>query len=352
MALIKTFLKNTANEVVVKVAGAGGATAITVKNVSEEPIVGPTQGISILAARLNGELDNTVYLTRGAERVLTLTTNASDMLAFDGQEFAPENVNNTDTIYINQVGSGHTELYLRLRKAYGYDIAGGEIPPTDRSILKSSNILIVYDPNSVKGMYGTDVNPADIAISITAQETSLGFTATTIATYSAFLALTDEQVAQYAHIWDVGYDTLIPAEVEDKYQTYLESGGAIFLLGENGYFVERDGEITNFITNMGGGTVTASPQTTGVISATIDPEFLVTNDTATVTFDNVGRFGSYGSGTPMASSGNGVHAAVWKTGSLTNTPEAAIAVVLDINFLISPIQNDFIDNVSIVLNQK
>ena len=223
----------------------------------------------------------------------------------------------------------------------------------DRSVSKSNNVLIVYDPNSVKGQYGSDVDPSEIASTLTTRETSLGFIPATITSYSAFLALTDEQVANYAHIWDVGYDTLMPGTVEDKYATYLASGGALFLLGENGFFVERDGDISNFITDMGGGSVSADAQTTGVLSATVAAEFRLANTTSSVTFNNVGRFGSIGNGTTLASSGNGVHAAVWKTGSLSNKPTGAIAVVLDINHLVGGnIQPDFVDNVSISLNKK
>lgn len=233
------------------------------------------------------------------------------------------------------------------------------IPPVvegDRSVTKSKNVLIVYDPNSVKaggGYYNIDVNPADIASSITSRETALGFTPTTITTYSDLLLLTDEQLANYAHIWDVGYDTLMTGSVEDKYATYLASGGAMFLLGENGYFVERDGDISNFITNMGGGTVSEDAQTTGIITANVAAEFRLANSASTVSFNNVGRFNSIGTGTVMASSGNGNHAVVWETGSLTSKPNAALAVVLDINFLVAGnLQSDFVDNVSIVLNKK
>ena len=228
-------------------------------------------------------------------------------------------------------------------------------PPdtTDRSVVKSKNVLIVYDPNSLRGgQYDADVNPADIASTISGRETALGFTPTTVTSYSALLALSDAALANYAHIWDVGYDTMMPSNVEDKFATYLASGGAMFLLGENGYFVDRDSEITNFITNMGGGTVSADAQTTGVLTATVAAEFRLSNSTSTVLLNNVGRFGSVGNGTVMASSGNGTHAAVWKTGSLSNKPTGAIAVVLDINFLVAPnTQQDFIDNLSIVLNK-
>lgn len=227
-------------------------------------------------------------------------------------------------------------------------------PTGDRSVTKSNKVLIVYDLNSIRaGMYDSDVNPSSIAATISAREVSLGFVPTTITSYSALNALTDAQLAEYAHIWDVGYDTLMTTLVEIKYATYLQGGGAMFLLGENGFFVDRDGDITNFITNMGGGVVTADAQTTGILTADVAAEFRLANSASTVQFNNVGRFGSIGTGTVMASSGNGTHAAVWKTGSLSNKPTGAIAVVLDINFLVDPnTQPQFIDNLSIVLNKK
>jgi len=224
----------------------------------------------------------------------------------------------------------------------------------DRSITKSKNVLIVYDPNSIRpNMYTEDVNPSSIASTISSRETALTFIPATVTTYSSFLAIPDVTVENYAHIWDVGYDTYMTEAVETKYANYLATGGAMFLLGENGSFVQRDGDITNFITNMGGGSVTADAQTTGIISATVASEFLLANQTSSVTFNNVGKFGSIGNGTIMASSGNDTHAAVWKTGSLSNKPTAAIASVLDINFLVGgDTQGPFIDNLSIVLNQK
>jgi hypothetical protein len=224
----------------------------------------------------------------------------------------------------------------------------------DRSVVKSKNVLIVYDLNSIRAGVYSDPNPdpSSLAAVISARETSLGFIPTTVTSYSSFLALTPSQIADFAHIWDVGYDTLIPGNVEDSYAEYLNGGGAMFLLGENGNFVIRNGDLTNFITNMGGGTISTTNQTTGIITATIAPEFLLANSNSIVTFNNVGRFNAFGTGTVMASSSNGIHAAVWKTGSLSNKPTGAIAVVLDINFLVPPdTQPDFIDNVSIVLNK-
>jgi hypothetical protein len=222
----------------------------------------------------------------------------------------------------------------------------------DRSLLKSNNVLIVYDPNSLRpGMYVSDPDPATIASIIAARETSLGFVPTIITSY-ADLASAD--ITNYAHLWDVGYDTLMTTTVADKYEAYLQTGGAAFLLGENGIFVERNDTIDNFISSyMGGGSVDAGTYDPNAsITATVASEFLLSNSNNSVTFNRPGRFESIGTGTAMATSGDGIHAAVWKTGSLSEAPTAAIASVLDINFVVGFGDSDFIDNLSIVLNKK
>jgi hypothetical protein len=228
-------------------------------------------------------------------------------------------------------------------------------PPVveDRSIAKSLNVLIVYDLNSLRpGVYGDpNPDPSSLAAVIAARETSLGFIPTTITSYAS-LAATD--ISQYAHIWDVGYDTLMTTTVADKYKAYLQTGGAAFLLGENGIFVQRNDTIDNFITNyMGGGSVDAgSYDINDSITATVAAEFRISNSSSTVTFNRPGRFETIGTGTALATSADGVHAAVWKTGSLSQAPTGAICSVLDINFLVGAGDSNFIDNVSIVLNKK
>jgi hypothetical protein len=222
----------------------------------------------------------------------------------------------------------------------------------DRSILKSTNVLIVWDPNSVHGgLYGYDVNPADIALIIAARETALGFTPTTISSYGD---LVSTDITNYAHIWDVGYDTLMTTAVANQYKAYLQTGGAAFLLGENGIFVDRDDTIDNFVSSyMGGGTVDATNwDPNASINATVAAEFLLSNSNNSVTFNRPGRFDTIGTGTAMATSIDGTHAAVWKTGSLSESPTGAICSVLDINFVVGSGDPDFIDNVSIVLNKK
>lgn len=222
----------------------------------------------------------------------------------------------------------------------------------DRSVLKSKNVLILSDPNSTHpDQYVGDVHLDTIALSIQNQEMSLGMIPTVMTSYADFELLTDAQISQYAHIWDIGYDTLITGSAGNKYLTYLSSGGAIFFLGENSAFIDRDNTIVNIITLAGGGTVTMSTPNLVQVTADIAPEFLIQNQTPTVVFNAPGVFQNIGSGTMLAQSYIGVNAAVWKTGSLSSNPTAAIISVLDINFLVgTSVQQDFIDNLSTILN--
>jgi hypothetical protein len=221
----------------------------------------------------------------------------------------------------------------------------------DRTVLKSKNVLIVYDLNGRPGVYDPpNPHPGTLASNISARESALGFIPTTITSYASLLA-TD--ISQFAHIWDVGYDTLMTAGAAAKYKTYLQSGGAIFLLGENGLFVNRNNTLDNFIeVDMGGGICSVSA---GYINADVPSivaaEFLLSNNDNTVTFSAPGVWTAIGNGTAMVTSGYGIHAAVWKFNSLSQASTASICSVLDINFLSSPyLDNNFVDNVSVVLN--
>jgi hypothetical protein len=225
-----------------------------------------------------------------------------------------------------------------------------EIP--DRSVTKSKKVLILSDPNSVKfEEYITDVPLADIATTIQNRETALGMIPTVMLSYAAFEALTDVEIAEYAHIWDIGYDTLITANAGNKFLTYLSGGGAIFFLGENSSFLERDSSLISLITLAGGGAVATNGIALGMTQATVEPQFRVANQNPIVFFNAPGAFSNIGSANILSQSNGGTHGAVWKTGSLSNAPTGAIVSVLDINFLVIPnIQPDFIDNLSVTLN--
>jgi hypothetical protein len=226
-------------------------------------------------------------------------------------------------------------------------------PRGDRTVFPfSKNVLIVYDLNSTRpGVYDSpNPNPSTLATNISNREIALGFTPTTITSYASLIG-TD--ISKYAHIWDVGYDTLMTTAAAAKYKSYLQTGGAIFLLGENSNFVDRNNNLDNFVeVDLGGGSISISISSAVVlVNATVSNEFLLSNNDNTVSLNAPGVFTSIGNGTTLVSSELGIHGVVWRTNSLSQAPTAAVCSVLDVNFLSTDFDSNFVDNVSIVLNK-
>lgn len=227
-------------------------------------------------------------------------------------------------------------------------------------------ILCFYDPitNGPGGntdyYSGPDRKPdIDLYPVIQARGTSLGYQVDLVSSYSV-LNVTD--LAQYSQLWDLGYASPYltnPNNPTVRLTQYIQSGGSLFLLGENSAFQPRDNAIGQFVGALGGG----SGITEGSIdfnysrTLTIKPEFLIENSTSQVTFARPGVFTSFGNGTPMTLQGfpftGELHypAVMWKSGSLAVAPIGAIMSILDLNFIVGVYQNlDFIDNVIESLN--
>jgi hypothetical protein len=255
------------------------------------------------------------------------------------------------------------------------------INPRDRAIARQPpTVLIVYDlaegpiyypgygyyypgPN-YRENGGFDVSVNGLAQTVANRESILGFLTQVVTSYGILNALTREQMNRFSHIWDLGYRTPMSGAATAKYTQYLQDGGALFLLGENTYFNIRNQSICDLVNNLGGGTAGIRYDTAGfgTIGATTASEFLLANSRADITFYAPNGFTSYGTGTPIANSGIGPPAMMWKTGSLSGARAGALASVLDINFLLNPQfglnygnaqwQPWFVDNLSIVMNKK
>lgn len=225
----------------------------------------------------------------------------------------------------------------------------------------------VYIPNITGGTvytnwYSLDVNPGtDVWPLLQSREIAAGFEPELVVGYGNLPA----DLSQYAHIWDIGYaspyidnPTLDPTNL---LTSYLQAGGAMFMLGENaglnqGSGDNRDFTISTFLYQLGAGSIVESNlDTYDIRNATVEPEFLIANNNNLVTYNRPGTFTSVGTGTNMStefSSGEYV-AVMWKTGSLSNAPRGAVISVLDINFItIDGPQVDFVDNIIASLNQR
>ena len=232
--------------------------------------------------------------------------------------------------------------------------------------LSTNRVLVFYDPyTNVSGntdYYNTggDVNPlTGIWPVIQAREIALGFQPELIVGYNN---LPTNLIQQYAHLWDIGYAS--PYTTNPTFNpttllsTYIQEGGAMFMLGENAYFQVRDTTIETFVASLGGGNALSNtPGVPTVVTQTVEPEFRVANQSSTITWGAPAGFDSYGTATPITT-GGGISptAVMWKTGSLSNAPKGAIVSVLDINFFgAEPFPQyydpDFIDNLSITMNK-
>jgi hypothetical protein len=211
---------------------------------------------------------------------------------------------------------------------------------------------------------GPDVSVVGLAQTVAQRESSLGFLTQVVTSYSILNSMTREQMNRFAHIWDLGYKTTPNASAKAKYIQYLQDGGAIFLLGENVQFLQRDNGICEIINEAGGNNTSVRTDGAGLgtVGATTASEFLLANSRSDITFYAPNYFNSYGTGTPVANTGFGPAAVMWRTGSLSNARSGAIVSVLDINFLLNPVfapnagdaqwQPWFVDNLSIILNRK
>lgn len=234
----------------------------------------------------------------------------------------------------------------------------------DRSYKK--RILCFYDPltNGPGGntdyYSGPDRNPdTDLYPVIQARGTALGFEVDLVSSYSV---LNNTDLSIYSQIWDLGYASPYspnPNDPTTKLTQYVQSGGAMFILGENSAFQPRDNAIGQFLGLLGGGS--------GIQEGTIDfnysrtltikNEFLLENNTNQVAFARPGVFTNFGFGTPMTVQAfpitGELHypAVMWKTGSLTVAPIGTVMSILDLNFIVGVYQNlAFVDNLIFCLN--
>lgn len=142
-------------------------------------------------------------------------------------------------------------------------------------------------------------------------------------------------LAGYQQVWDLRFANQSPLTTADQaaYLAYLQSGGRMFVMGENSNLGARNATVIDFIDTAGGGaltfvepgnaqTVTGVPFTDGGLS--------------TIVWWAAGGTTTPGSGVFAASNANGGSAIVWRTGTLANAPTGTLAVVFDVSFMEPP----------------
>jgi hypothetical protein len=122
MAVVKTILKNTNQEAVVKVAGTAAAATIDL-DVDLLPASqakdGDTQTVNIAGLVWTGASGGVITITRNSVVVATLQAAPSGAIDFTGQMMIPDTISNTSDIVVT-ISGAQAECWIRLRKVSGY----------------------------------------------------------------------------------------------------------------------------------------------------------------------------------------------------------------------------------------
>ena len=122
MAVVKTVLKNTNQESVVKVAGTAAAATITLATdllASTQALEGGTQTANIVGVTWTGASGGIISIARNSVVVMTLQADAAGTLEFGGQSMVPDTVGSTSDIVVT-VSGAQAECWLKIRKVSGY----------------------------------------------------------------------------------------------------------------------------------------------------------------------------------------------------------------------------------------
>ena len=191
--------------------------------------------------------------------------------------------------------------------------------------LQAQNVLIV------NGASGTS-EPGTTS-SITTQLTTLHTAAGNVVTVADVLPA---DLSSYRQVWDIRFDNnwaLTPSD-EAAYLAFLQGGGGIFLMGENGSFMTRNNSIFNFIMQAGGGSLGFG---SGSDHQTVCSPFTGPNPVTSIDYLAPGYFNGTGTGSWItgptcgaASNGSGI---AFGVGSLANAQAGALTSILDVNFM-------------------
>lgn len=123
MAVTKTIIKNTHQEVIVKVAGTAGSATIALATdllTANQALDGATQTVEITGVMVTGLLTNATTVTRNGVNILTFAGENSSTFDFQGQGFK-DAVEATKDIVVSMAGA-EGQIYLKLRKSAGYKL--------------------------------------------------------------------------------------------------------------------------------------------------------------------------------------------------------------------------------------
>lgn len=122
MAVVKTVMKKTHQEAIVKVAGTAAAATIDLSAdlvAAGQVLDGATQKATITGVSWTGAADGVITITRNSIVIMTLQANAAGMMYFDGQSMVPDNIEESSDLVVT-ISGAQAECWLKLRKTSGY----------------------------------------------------------------------------------------------------------------------------------------------------------------------------------------------------------------------------------------
>ena len=124
MAIAKSFLRKTHQEVLARVGGGTGSVTISLANdllPASGQVAGDvgTQNVSIIGVGWTGLSGSSITVARGGVNVFTLDGASAAYMDFDGQEVPAETTNATSDIVVTVAGA-EAQVWLKLRKVEGY----------------------------------------------------------------------------------------------------------------------------------------------------------------------------------------------------------------------------------------
>lgn len=122
MPVVKTVMKKTHQEAIVKVAGTADTSTINLTTdllASGQVLDGATQSVNIVGVMWSGAPTGQIQIRRNNVVIKTMIADSADYHDYSGQDMCPENINNTFPIVV-VVSGAQAECWLKLRKVGGY----------------------------------------------------------------------------------------------------------------------------------------------------------------------------------------------------------------------------------------
>lgn len=163
-------------------------------------------------------------------------------------------------------------------------------------------------------------------------------------------------LSPYGQLWDNRASTALNSGERSQYLSYLQSGGTMFLMGENpGFGASRNSSILGFLSDAGGGSLTLIPDydsgpvyhLTNVLSGIQSP-----NAVTTMKFAAAAGSVSPGNGQCLTRDtiSNACQAIVWAKNTMTNAANGTLVTVFDINFMETVPNGDSLNNTQFLEN--